>query len=307
MEKPFSKIIVGTAQLGMPYGMGQWADKVMPEKEAFRILDGAWERGFTTLDTSPDYGLAVERIVKFMRVNPSKVFTVITKIKDVPERFTKKKSLLTSSKAHLLSGLSNLDQLHILVHNEKHICHKLLIDELNSAEKNKKFNSWGAAVYSVESAEAAVNTEGCSLLNVPINFFNKTFLDDCFLSRCKDRGISVIARSVFARGIILSKMGLFTKNAGFETQVNKITAIARSHKLSLPELCVLFAISDERVGHAVVGFDDERQLNGLDNANIEANINKFGINFWQKLRLPEFSLGKPENWTFSNGALTYTL
>ena len=102
-------------------------------------------------------------------------------------------------------------------------------------------------------------------------------------------------------------MGLITKNAGFETQVNKITAIARSHKLSLPELCVLFAISDERVGHAVVGFDDERQLNGLDNANIEANINKFGINFWQKLRLPEFSLGKPENWTFSDGALTYTL
>ena len=75
MEKPFSKIIVGTAQLGMPYGMGQWADKVMPEKEAFRILDGAWERGFTTLDTSPDYGLAVERIVKFMRVNPSNLAT----------------------------------------------------------------------------------------------------------------------------------------------------------------------------------------------------------------------------------------
>lgn len=62
MQNPFSKIILGTVQLGMPYGLGRWKNTLMPESEAFAILDAAWESGLTTLDSSPDYGMAEARL-----------------------------------------------------------------------------------------------------------------------------------------------------------------------------------------------------------------------------------------------------
>ena len=81
MESQFSKLILGTVQLGMPYGAGRWANELMPEATAFSILDAAWDSGITTLDTSSHYGVAEERIAKFMRLNPSKNFDLISKVK----------------------------------------------------------------------------------------------------------------------------------------------------------------------------------------------------------------------------------
>ena len=81
-----SQIVLGTAQLGMPYGEGIWKQSLMPEEEAFNILSAAWERGITALDTSPDYGLAELRIAKFLSRNPQKQFHVISKIKDYPPK-----------------------------------------------------------------------------------------------------------------------------------------------------------------------------------------------------------------------------
>ena len=51
-SRTISQIVLGTAQLGMPYGEGIWKQSLMPEEEAFNILSAAWERGITALDTS---------------------------------------------------------------------------------------------------------------------------------------------------------------------------------------------------------------------------------------------------------------
>ena len=65
----------------MPYGLGSWKRKLMPEAEAFRILNAAWEKGITTLDTSPEYGLAEERVFRFMKENSTRKFHIISKMK----------------------------------------------------------------------------------------------------------------------------------------------------------------------------------------------------------------------------------
>ena len=77
-----SQIVLGTAQLGMPYGR-HLKQSLMPEEEAFNILSAAWERGITALDTSPDYGLAELRIAD---ITTLKQFHVISKIKDYPPK-----------------------------------------------------------------------------------------------------------------------------------------------------------------------------------------------------------------------------
>ena len=85
MPENFSKIVLGTVQLGSPYGLGDWKDKVMPESVAFRILDEAWASGINTLDSASNYGLAEDRIAKFLRQNPQKCFHIISKFKGMGE------------------------------------------------------------------------------------------------------------------------------------------------------------------------------------------------------------------------------
>ena len=92
MKEYFSKIILGTVQLGMPYGLGEWKDEVMPESVAFSILDEAWASGINTLDTANSYGLSEERIAKFLRLNPQKSFHVISKFKGYCDNSVRNKS-----------------------------------------------------------------------------------------------------------------------------------------------------------------------------------------------------------------------
>ena len=98
MENQFSKIILGTVQLGMPYGLGPWKSELMPEVTAFSILDAAWDSGIRTLDTSSNYGVAEERISKFMRLNPSKNFDLISKVKSQNKLSNQKHSVLMIGK-----------------------------------------------------------------------------------------------------------------------------------------------------------------------------------------------------------------
>ena len=77
----------------MAYGFGRWANELMPEAAAFSILDAAWDNGITTLDTSSNYGVAEERIAKFMRLNPSKNFDLISKVKSKNAFFNRKPPL----------------------------------------------------------------------------------------------------------------------------------------------------------------------------------------------------------------------
>ncbi len=50
-----NKLVLGTAQFGMDYGIANVGGKPL-KKEVFRILDLAWEKGVRRFDTAPGYG-----------------------------------------------------------------------------------------------------------------------------------------------------------------------------------------------------------------------------------------------------------
>lgn len=65
-----SKFSLGTVQLGMNYGLGEFATK--PSKsEAFRILNRAVELGVNTFDTANDYGDSEQLIGQWLQTKPS--------------------------------------------------------------------------------------------------------------------------------------------------------------------------------------------------------------------------------------------
>ena len=110
----------------MPYGLGSWKRKLMPEAEAFRILNAAWEKGITTLDTSPEYGLAEERVFRFMKENSTRKFHIISKIKNIPSEKHSAQSFIKDwfTKSPFVD-LDNCLSLSVLLHNEADIRRKI--------------------------------------------------------------------------------------------------------------------------------------------------------------------------------------
>ena len=70
------KLILGTAQLGLDYGINNRSGKPS-RNDAFEILNTAKQHGIRTLDTAQAYGDAIEIIGEFNKNNEP--FNIITK------------------------------------------------------------------------------------------------------------------------------------------------------------------------------------------------------------------------------------
>lgn len=59
------QVVLGTVQLGLPYGRRRNAT-LMPEGQAFAILDAAWELGIRVFDTAEAYGESAVRLRRWL-------------------------------------------------------------------------------------------------------------------------------------------------------------------------------------------------------------------------------------------------
>ncbi|MGC1633411.1 MAG: aldo/keto reductase, partial [Gelidibacter sp.] len=73
------KLILGTVQLGLDYGINNRSGKPTHEK-ACEILHCAYDNGIRILDTAEAYGNSQEVIGAFLKENPEKQFHVISKL-----------------------------------------------------------------------------------------------------------------------------------------------------------------------------------------------------------------------------------
>ena len=63
------ELALGTAQIGLAYGVNN-AVGCLSDEEAAAVLAAAADNGFTMVDTSAEYGLAIARIAQFQEKRP---------------------------------------------------------------------------------------------------------------------------------------------------------------------------------------------------------------------------------------------
>ncbi|MFZ0694771.1 MAG: aldo/keto reductase, partial [Alphaproteobacteria bacterium] len=78
-----SQITLGSAQLGMAYGVANTLGQPT-EAEAFRILDRAVELGINTIDTARTYGTAEQWIGKWLASRKPSGVRIVTKVPKTP-------------------------------------------------------------------------------------------------------------------------------------------------------------------------------------------------------------------------------
>jgi aryl-alcohol dehydrogenase-like predicted oxidoreductase len=201
-----SRLVLGTAQLGMEYGIANRAGR--PDKTgAFRILETALESGIDTFDTARAYGGSEAILGDFFNSRSAKV-RIITKISGLSGTQTDPALVLShlrTSFEHSLSELRSESIYGLLLHGIRDF--KNYPDEclsfFSEIKKKGMAESTGVSVYEPEDLEYLLQFNEVDSIQVPVNVFDLRIIDNGFLGRALTMGKRVFLRSLFLQGLFL--------------------------------------------------------------------------------------------------------
>ena len=270
----------------------------MPEREAFKILDAAFERGITSLDTSPDYGLAEARIARYLTTNPDKHFHIISKIKKLEfdanpidggfEQWLDNCPFL---------NLDNCSSISVLLHREKAIRNRRVRDVLSDAVDSKRLRQWGVSIYGPEAALIANTIDACKIVQLPFGPLNQSFARSGLIAQLEGRGKIVIARSVFAQGRLIE---LIKENSedrcADEDMIVDIRRALVNNGISITNFALSLALSEKGVASVVIGADSPNHINSWSNEVAFDQLKLLPLPLLAKIRAYDGDLGKPQLW-----------
>ena len=260
-----SRLTLGTAQLGMDYGIANKAGKPSKEK-AFKILRKAFELGINSIDTASAYGDSEQLIGNFLAINPvcrDRVF-ITTKLPSMSKlgienqevtNFVEKAARASFKKLGVRISNFMLHDFHDLQYGN------VLEKSLIKLKQSGIIDHVGVSIYEPEEAESIMQYKIFDTIQLPINLLDHRFLKNNLLKRLKARGFTVFARSVFLQGLLTMNPANIPKNLSeVKNYFYDLREIAINSGLKMKELAIAFVASITEVDSIVIGVDNENQL-----------------------------------------------
>ena len=256
-----SKLCLGTAQLGMDYGVNNTTGK--PGFEASRaIIQTAVEGGITTFDTAPAYGESEEILGRCLKES-DKECILISKLPAV-DGTQPPREIGRSMRRQLETTLSRLDIAKLPVYlfhrfEDVRLGQGLAVKEMESFKAQGLLEKWGVSIYTPGQAEACLDIEGLEVIQAPFSVADKRLLENDFLRRAKKKAKIILARSVFLQGLFFKK-SLPGPLKDFEPFRQKLEAAGRDEDLDISELALRFVLSFEAIDSVLIGVETLGQL-----------------------------------------------
>ncbi len=252
------KIVIGTAQFGMDYGIANVTGKPT-KKEVFNILSFAWDKGVKRFDTSPGYGseaLLGEFITANGLRNEAIVLTKIPSLEGASDYETFVRTSLELS-------LKNLGCLVDVLFFHNPADSKLVLEYPVFFEKllnEYPVSTLGVSVYETREVEELSGCEFELAFQFPFNV-----LDQRFVRVSMTQG-KRYARSVFLQGLLASPNGLRPDAPGelLNLQKDYHDRLA-DHHLDPVRFAVSFAAHNVAVDYFLIGVDLAKQLRNILN------------------------------------------
>ncbi len=257
-----SKLCLGTAQLGMDYGINNLAGK--PNfQEVEKIIRTAIDGGINAFDTSPDYGNSEEVLGKCLKDCDRSKLIFISKV--LPVKWSdKSKKIIEDLHGSISLTLSNLGISQIPIYlfhrfGDMQRDNGIILKELLAVQKKGVIGKLGISTYTPEEAEKSLNIRGIEVIQIPFNLIDKRLMDNGSLKKAKEKGVIVLARSVFLQGLFFMEK-LPKDLQGFSPYQKKKDDICRQNDLSIEELALRYALSINEISSVLIGVDNAAQL-----------------------------------------------
>lgn len=300
------KLTLGTAQLGMPYGIANY-DGRPNESKAVELIIAAVNAGVNTIDTARAYGLAEQRIGVALR-QLKKPVQIISKLDPLANlalnaaeaqvREAVRISILTTC-TNLQVETIDIILLHRWQHREQ--WQGVVWDELIRLIAAGKIKKLGASVNNCSEAIAALAEKMVAYIQCPVNIVDWRWWQESFLTaRAKRPDVIFCARSVYLQGLFTIEAACWPSFAGVDSQqLSKILdhLVKQFTRINWCDLCLAYVRGLPWVTTVVLGMENKQQLHENLHLFKEPSLAIDEINYAQKIMitLPENFLN-PSLW-----------
>jgi len=278
------KIIIGTAQFGLDYGISNILGKT-GEKEVKKILLYGKRNNITHLDTSFHYGNAETLLGKLDLMN----WEVTTKYK-TEEIIKGKKSILNNLIDLIEKSKKKLKVKRIycvLLHNPDLILKKYgneLYESLNKAKNFGLISNFGYSIYNFSNLKKICKKYKPDIIQCPYNVFDRRLVNKGYLNFLKKEGIKTHVRSVFLQGLLLMPLNKIPKfHKKWRNLFYRWEQWLNHNKLSSVEACLNFVFQTGEINKFILGFNNLIHLKQI----LKTKIRK-------KIKFPKYILSNDE-------------
>lgn len=260
-----SAMALGTVQLGLKYGLGEFADKPS-EETAFQILDDAMEFGINTLDTANNYGASEAVIGNWLNTRKASgkhLPWIVTKIGPLAKGgFHRIRDDVLQQTETSLKKLK-LDKIDcLMLHNfEDYAEAPDAMQKIFAELKSEGFCSYSAISAYSRHDYGVIADSGFDAVQIPLNIFDWTQIDSGGLNRLTDSGMIVFVRSIFLQGLVFHTPETLDPRMNFcMPYLKEFLNLCQEFSLSPAELALSFVLSLPGVTQAVIGCDTPKQV-----------------------------------------------
>jgi len=265
-----SRIALGTAQFGLPYGVANRRGQV-DRADLAAILDRAQVAGIDTLDTAMAYGDSEQRLGE----SGVGQWRVITKLPELPDACADVAAWVRKSVHGSLAKLNLVRLRAVLLHRPLQLLGPqgpALQAALVALKDEGLVEKVGISVYGPADLDALWYRFQPELVQAPLNVLDRRLLTSGWMARMHAAGTEIHVRSVFLQGLLLmdsaSRPAMFSR---WQPLWDRWTRWLSEASVSPLHACLGLALSQPEVSRVVVGVDSLEQLKEILAAAVDAN------------------------------------
>lgn len=275
MKNSVDKLVLGTVQFGLDYGINNFNGKPSRE-DSLKMLDLAYKKGIRIFDTASAYGDAEEILGEFMKSrNLIDKIKIITKLRPniVDEMGGEPYDVILENLSLSLKRLNREYVDGYLFHTPAYIKDEKLVDCLVRLKEQGLVKNIGVSIYNEEDAIYAAKLDLVDYIQVPYSIFDQRLNKTDFFKIAKENNKTVFARSAFLQGLFFmpeDKIPLHLEKV--KEYFKELDDIINKHGLTRQQVALSFSYQNQNIDYVVFGVDNIDQL--IEDIDIvEKNIN----------------------------------
>jgi aryl-alcohol dehydrogenase-like predicted oxidoreductase len=285
-----NKLILGTVQMGVPYGISNSSGKISLEN-SLEILSFAFDNGIEILDTAEAYGNAHEVIGTFHKQHPDKRFKIITKL---PHQ---SKMNINDKVDEYLKELG-VKQLHALLFHSFSTYQETVnnFDVLRNLKAAGKTKYLGVSVYTNTEIETVLLNDDIDIIQLPFNLFDNENLRGDILKTAQEKGKIIHTRSALLQGLFFKDVNddiAIVKK--LKSELSTLSVISNSHDIRISQLALGYCLLQPNIDNVLIGVDSIDQLK--DNLNaVNFHLKKEIVDEINTINVKNLDLLNPSLW-----------
>ena len=257
-----SKLILGTVQFGLKYGINNTIGKPKKE-EVLSLLKVAYNSGIRLLDTAEAYGNAHQLIGNYHKKQDDFKFKIITKF---PHQI---KHNLIKSKVLEYLELMNVNTLDVMMFHsfDSFQSNYNSLDTLKELKSDGLIKNIGVSVYTNDQLKSLLNEDLITVVQLPFNLLDNFNVRGDLINQLKIKGKVIHTRSAFLQGLFFKKYSDdISIVQALKPHLKTLNKITKKQGCSMEELALSYCIKQKNIDNVIIGVDSISQLN----ANIKA-------------------------------------